>query len=200
MTLKELREIYEGSSSKASEINRQLIFTGIAIVWIFREFTNNGHIIPEEFKSIILLFCISLCFDITQYLIRGIMWHVWYYFKRNPKEKEEDILVEEPEWINSIPDSFWYAKFIPTILAYIHLSNYLQITSINAKLLATLSGWNMLYVVGIIYGILMLWYVITEKIAEGKGDGGNSTIICLCVRISIALFALLVCMIKILLR
>ena len=61
MTIKELRDIYVGSSTKASDINRKLIFAGIAIVWIFRVSSEQGDCIPDVLKPVLLLFCISMC-------------------------------------------------------------------------------------------------------------------------------------------
>lgn len=197
MTLKDLREIYERSSSKASDINRKLIFAGIAIVWIFRISEDGNTMIPENLKSVLLLFCISLSLDVLQYLVRGVMWHMYYYFKRDPKKEENQMQAEEPEWLNSFPDSLWYSKFVPTLVAYLGLAEYLSIASLgDSKFFLALSSWKVVYVVGIIFGIIMMWYVATELIQRKKGITTNNSSVCICVRTSFAIFMFIVCTVK----
>lgn len=185
MTIKDLREIYEGSSTKASDINRKLIFAGIAIIWIFRKTTNlgAGEIFPDECKPILLLFCISLCLDIMQYIVRAVMWHIYYYFHRVPEAEEATTQAKEPEWLNSFPDSFWYAKFVPTILAYINLARLLSLQSIEqSKWMTILSGWKVLGIWGIILASLLIWYAITDAISKNQKQ-----VLCICLRIAMGL-------------
>lgn len=184
MTINELRKIYEDSSAKASDINRKLIFAGIAIVWIFRKTSELGvgEIFPNEFKPILLLFCISLCMDVLQYIVRAVMWHIYYHFHRVPEAKEVDTQACEPEWLNSFPDSFWYAKFVPTILAYLNLAHLLSIQTIEkSQWLTLLSGWKVLCIWAILLAILLAWYAIIDKIKQ------PSQITCPCVRIIIGI-------------
>lgn len=190
MTIKELREIYERSSTKASDINRKLIFAGIAIIWIFRKTTDlgAGEIFPNECKPILLMLCISLCLDITQYIVRAVMWHIYYYFHRVPENEEATTQAEEPEWMNSFPDSFWYAKFVPTILAYINLAHLLSIQTIEqSKWLVAISGWKVFWIWGLILAILLIWYAVMDIISGKQGE-----ILCVCIRIIMGL-AIAVC-------
>lgn len=199
MTIKELREIYESSSTKASDINRKLIFAGIAIVWIFRvtEYSTLEQIIPDNLKHVLLLLCISLCLDISQNIIRGILWHIYYYLKRYPQIKEETEQAEEPEWLNAIPDSFWYAKFIPTFFAYLNLANYLSITSAQDMFwMVRFSGWSILYWVGIMFGILTLWYAITECFQKKEKECTIGSIVCILLRSIVGIVAIIVCLIN----
>ena len=200
MTIKELRDIYEGSSTKASDINRKLIFAGIAIVWIFRNATvgTTENIFPEEFKPILLLFCLSLCSDVLQYIVRAVVWHIYYHFHRVPEDKEESTQAEEPEWWNTLSDSLWYFKFIPTIFAYLNLASLLGITALqDSAIIQNLSGWSICNFWGIIFGILMVWYVITDNILERKGIKKGSSRICKCIRVVVGVFALVACALKI---
>lgn len=190
MTIKELRDIYDGSSTKASDINRKLIFAGIAIVWIFRKTTelNVGEIFPEEFKPILLLFCISLCMDVIQYIIRASMWHVYYHFHRVPEEEEQITQAKEPEWLNAFPDSFWYAKFVPTLLAYLNIANLMTITSIKLwGMLESLSGWRVLSVWGLILSFLTLWYVAVEIFYNNESHNVNCTTRCFRLTLGVAI-------------
>ena len=144
-----------------------------------------------EFVIILLLFCISLCLDVFQYLVRGIMWHIYYYLKREPQADENQTQAEEPEWLNSFPDSFWYAKYVPTIIAYIGLAEHLGITALgDCAFINMLGTWKVVYVVGIIFGVLMLWYVITESLKKNNGEKSNS-ILCRCIRVTIGILSLI---------
>ena len=199
MTIKELREIYEDSSTKASDINRKLVFAGIAIVWIFRvtECSTLEHIIPDNLKHVLLLLCISLCIDISQYIVRGIIWHIYYYFKKDPQTSEDQVQAEEPEWLNAIPDSFWYSKFIPTFFAYLSLANYLSITpSQHLSWIIRFSGWSILYWVGIMFGILTLWYAITECFQKKEKECTIRSIVCILLRSIVGLAAIFICLIN----
>lgn len=213
MTLKELRDIYEGSSGTASDMNRKLIFAGIAIVWIFRDATklssdkaqeavfdavnNAGELIPDAFKPILLLFCISLCFDVFQSLIRGVMWHVIYHFKRDPQKKEEEILVEEQEWMNAFPDSLWYAKYVPTILAYLKLAGLLSITTFGKwAWLQNIGGMSIIRIWLLILGFLLVWYAVLEWLP--MVDVQKTSKLCSCIRFAVGMFILIISLLSIL--
>ena len=210
MTLKELRDIYEGSSGTASDMNRKLIFAGIAIVWIFRDATklssdkaqeavfdavnNAGELIPDVFKPILLLFCISLCLDVFQSLVRGVMWHVYYHFKRDPKMKEAEILVEEPEWMNAFPDSLWYTKYVPTILAYLKLAGLLSITTFGKwAWLQNIGGLSIICIWLFILGFLLVWYAVLEWLPMVNVQKTNT--LCSCVRFAFGVFLIVVSLI-----
>jgi len=68
-----LKEGYDRSgeaSDKSSEINRQLAFAGIAIIWVFRTDSGGRQIVPEELFLPGLLLVLSLSFDLLQYVIK----------------------------------------------------------------------------------------------------------------------------------
>ncbi len=188
MTIKQLRDIYEGSSTKASDINRKLIFAGIGIVWIFRYSTQPqaGEIFPEVFKPILLLFCISLCMDVMQYIVRSIMWHIYYHIHRVPEANEDKSEAAEPEWMNAFPDSFWYAKFVPTFLAYLGLADLMSITTIDScAWIIHLMGWRVFFVWGLILGILLIWYVVLEWLPIKNIH--KTSVVSQCIRFSVGL-------------
>ena len=133
MKLKEIRNDYEWHSSKVSEINRQLIFAGIAIVWLFRVSNNDGNtILPIELHPTLFFFILSFVADIFQYFSQSVIWFLYYWIKKyktkTSKNKDvEDIIVKEPEWLNLIPWVFWIAKVSFTVIAYWKLGIYLNI-------------------------------------------------------------------------
>ena len=106
------------------------------------------------------------------------MWHIYYHFHRVPEAEETKTQACEPEWLNSFPDSFWYAKFVPTILAYINLAHLLSIQTIGtSEWLISLSGWKVFCIWGIILALLLVWYAIIDKKKQ------PSHITCPCVRL-----------------
>ena len=133
MKLREIRNDYERYSTKVSDINRQLIFAGIAIVWLFRVTNNDGNtVFPMELYPTLFYFILSFGADILQYTIQSILWFGFYWNKKcknNKSEKKdvEDIIVKEPEWPNLIPWGFWLAKVVCTVIAYYKLGVYLNI-------------------------------------------------------------------------
>ena len=133
MKLKEIRNDYERYSTKVSDINRQLIFAGIAIVWLFRVSNNDGNtILPIELHPTLFFFILSFSADILQYFSQSLIWFLYYWIEKcttkTSKNKDvEDIIVKEPEWPNLIPWGFWIAKVIFTVIAYGKLGIYLNI-------------------------------------------------------------------------
>ena len=132
MKLREIRNDYERYSTKVSDINRQLIFAGIAIVWLFRVSNNGNTVFPRELYPTLFCFILSFGADILQYTIQSILWFGFYWNKKcknNKSEKKdvEDIIVKEPEWPNLIPWGFWLAKVVCTVIAYYKLGVYLNI-------------------------------------------------------------------------
>ena len=133
MKLKEIRNDYERYSTKVSDINRQLIFAGIAIVWLFRVSNYEGNtVFPIELHPTLFFFILSFGADILQYFSQSVIWFVYYCFQKyntkTSKNKDvEDCIVKEPEWPNIIPWLFWLLKVICSIIAYCKLGIYLNI-------------------------------------------------------------------------
>ncbi len=133
MKLKEIRNDYGRYSTKVSDINRQLIFAGIAIVWLFRVANNDRNsVFPIELHPTLFFFILSFGADILQYTFQAIFWFGYYWVKKSKnnmsKNKDvEEIIVKEPELPNLIPWIFWVAKVCFTIIAYYKLGIYLNI-------------------------------------------------------------------------
>ena len=81
MRLREIRSDYERYSTKVSDINRQLIFAGIAIVWLFRASNDGGNtIFPTELHPTLFYFILSFGADILQYSLQSIYWFCYLSF------------------------------------------------------------------------------------------------------------------------
>lgn len=131
MKLKEIRDDYEELSGKASELNRKLIYSGIAIVWLFHynfdviSINNNVDVIPPALHLPLLLFCLSLGVELFQLFFSTVVWYLYYCWKRRGCRDENSLEVNEPEWFNVIPWVAWIAKIVLTIWGYYELALFL---------------------------------------------------------------------------
>ena len=124
MRLSQIREAYEELSGKLSDVNRQLAFAGIGIIWIFKITDDHSPIIPNELLEPVIFLIISLALDLCQSLIQTFTWYIYYLWKHYNNDDEEQI-VHEPESFNCIPWLFLLFKVIALITAYIYLFIFL---------------------------------------------------------------------------
>lgn len=131
MKLQEIRDDYEELSGKASDLNRKLIYSGIAIVWLFHynidigKVNQSTSVLPNELHSPLLLFCASLGIELFQLFFSTVVWYLYYCWKRRGCTDENTFEVNEPEWFNVIPWIAWVSKIALTILAYYELATFL---------------------------------------------------------------------------
>ena len=130
MKLKEIREAYEAGTSSANGINRQLIFSGIAIVWILKAGSETSiQGIPDQLLCALILLALSLALDMLQSLLHVIIWYSYYahHKKKNMKDlaangiDEDGIVVSEQEWWSIPTWILWVIKIILTIVAYVKI-------------------------------------------------------------------------------
>jgi hypothetical protein len=119
-------EGYERSgeaSVKASEINRNLAFAGIAIIWVFKTDAGGGRqTVPPELFLPGLLLVFSLAFDLLHYVLKS---EIWYRLTRRHEKKEQDRFDVSP-WVNYPGDILYWLKIITTIVAYVLLMKFLM--------------------------------------------------------------------------
>lgn len=84
MNLNDYKQEYQWYSGKASDVVRQLSFAGIAVVWLFKVQSKTEIKVPEAFLVPLGLFCVSLAFDLLQYLIGYITW--FFFFRAQEKK------------------------------------------------------------------------------------------------------------------
>lgn len=125
MNLKEIREAYEELSRKLSDVNRQLCFAGIALIWIFNA-TKNSISLPKDLYLPMFLLVISLGLDIVQYFISTIFWYGYYLRKKSHEFEDEKVKVQEPEWLNVLPWTVLIVKFFVLFAAYILIGRFIS--------------------------------------------------------------------------
>ena len=133
MKLEEIRKDYERYSTNVSSLNRQLIFAGLAIIWLFRIPEKGTASIPIELVDSLFFFVFSLCSDIFQYVTQSLIWTGYYWYNkckhRNSKKNVEECVVNEPEWPNLLPWLLWVLKIVFLGIAYWKLACYLHLIS-----------------------------------------------------------------------
>lgn len=133
MKLSEFRKASEAYTSKASDIIRQLIIAGIAIIWLFKS-TDNGRNVLDSFLIFPL---ITLCFaavaDLLQYLAGGVIWDRFFLEEeRKVKTKlQEDSTftsdpdVKAPKKFSDILYGFYWTKVGLMLISYLLITIYL---------------------------------------------------------------------------
>ncbi|MBY0541260.1 MAG: hypothetical protein K2P52_07605 [Campylobacterales bacterium] len=126
MKIKDYIKAHDDFTSLASNVSRQLIFSGIAFIWIFKTTgTNSTFILPNELFLPSSALILSLCLDLFQYLVASIIWYFFYRYHENKRlDITEDIDIEAPAYLNYIINFFFYTKIISVLFAYYFLFNY----------------------------------------------------------------------------
>jgi len=126
MNTKDVLDAYYESSSKVSDISRQLAFAGIAIIWILRVGTDSGGIpFSEELAPILSFFVFALFIDLLQYIYKTIIWfclNSYYLSKFGDVETE----VSPSAWVNVPTNTFFCFKVGFVIFSYFHLLMYMK--------------------------------------------------------------------------
>ena len=123
MTLKEVREAYEGISGALSSVIRQINFAGIAIAWIFVD--KDNKVMPPLLLVACLCIVVSIVLDALQYFMGTIIWYNTYRKKHKVGKKDEEITISDGEKKNVLPWICWYSKCIITIVGYCFIFYFL---------------------------------------------------------------------------
>ncbi len=120
-------------TSKASDIIRQLILGGIAVIWLFKSTVNNTTSLESYLIWPLIGLCLALLFDLLQYVSGGFIWKRFYRKEENKAKKQiennksiSDIeIVGAPRRLNLPIYFFYWAKIIVSIVSYILLIIFL---------------------------------------------------------------------------
>jgi hypothetical protein len=130
MKVDEYKTVYEKTSGKLSEINRNIAFAGIAIIWIFTK-TDTQIVVPSELVLPAIFLVLSLIFDMLQYAYKTVIYAV--VFRNKEKEIKRKKLNRDEEFdhsptLNIITWTLWVFKIAFVILAYCIIFNFLVCT------------------------------------------------------------------------
>jgi hypothetical protein len=117
MKLSDVRDAYEGLSSKASDIIRQLSLAGIALVWLFKSGGASAPILDKPLLRAALFIFVALLIDLVQYLSGATIWFL-YFRAKEKKGLTLDAETKAPEWLNWPAWTFFYLKAAAMLIAY----------------------------------------------------------------------------------
>lgn len=128
-----LRDDLNYFTSKASELVRISSIAGIAVVWIFRTTERGTEGIPQELYVPLLLFVLTLLFDLMHYTIAGSIWMYLYNKKESElkisraEESRKFVRGHNKKWLWP-HTSMYYGKMLSLSVGYFYLVIYLTIT------------------------------------------------------------------------
>src|ERR1700730_10162055 len=117
MKLQDYRDTFYAFSGKASDLNRQLAFAGIALIWLFKKDNIAGLSIPSELLLPTTLIVISLALDMGHYVVASVIWRLFYRSKEKigideDRKLKHNVHLEWPIYV------FFCAKIVFALLAY----------------------------------------------------------------------------------
>lgn len=115
--ISDFKNDYYFFTGKLSDINRQIAFAGIAIIWVFKKGENSEIQIDNDLVLPAILIVCALAFDIFQYIYQSITWSIFYTYY-NRKYKKEEQKIESPEYLNYPSWAFFFIKVILVLIAY----------------------------------------------------------------------------------
>ncbi len=118
MKLEDYLQAYQEFSGKTSDVNRQLSFAGIAVIWVFGGNAGAHPVLVAGFVLPAIAFVASLALDLLQYLIASVMWKVFHriHEKKGSRPNEE---LKAPTWLSHVLEVFFYLKVVFVIAGYV---------------------------------------------------------------------------------
>ncbi|MFZ1749611.1 MAG: hypothetical protein WAU01_05445 [Saprospiraceae bacterium] len=121
MKLNDYKIAYEESSGQLGDINRNLIYTGFGLIWLFG---GKEDVLSEYFLPTIFLLLAAFV-DLLQYVLKTLIWY--FEFRKIEKSNSKDYETDHQhkvEYTYPIWTIFWL-KIIFVIIAYILIFIYL---------------------------------------------------------------------------
>lgn len=124
MKLQDYRNDFYAFSAKASDLNRQLGFAAIALIWLFKKDTAGQLSIPPQLLLPGILVVFSLAFDMLHYCVASVIWRCFYRSKEKARVSERteikhSVWLERPIWF------LFGAKIACVMVAYFFIGIFL---------------------------------------------------------------------------
>jgi hypothetical protein len=140
MKLSEYKKISETYTGKASDIIRQLILGGVAIIWLFKVSDNGKESLDKFLVFPLLTLSLALVADLLQYVVGGRIWNKFFIEEekkavQNHKTDSKSPLdpeIKAPRKLNKPIYFFYWTKISLMIASYIFIVVYL-IGELNIK-------------------------------------------------------------------
>lgn len=121
MKLSQYLEKSRDYTEQTSNVARQFNFAGIVIIWLVLYSKEDVEISNCYILFPLITIITSLFFDFLQYAFAAFLWKDFYKKKiKEGIEADEDVIIkEEDKWRRKRFNSFYYVKFILTVISYI---------------------------------------------------------------------------------
>ncbi|WP_250627057.1 hypothetical protein [Pinirhizobacter soli] len=119
MELKKAWENRDLFTSKASEITRQLGFSGIAVIWIFKN-GGTSNLVPDDLVLPLFLLVLTLLADLLHYIAGSLEWQLFTsrQEKKTGAKEGTDNIADAPAWLNYPHTCFFYSKLVLLVASY----------------------------------------------------------------------------------
>jgi len=124
MKLAEYRETFYVFSGKASDLNRQLGFAGIALIWIFKTGVDDKIAIPTALQWAGILIVISLALDMFHYCVGAAIWRC-FYRRLETKGVTEDEDITHSQYLELPILGLFMFKVAAMMVGYFFIFDYL---------------------------------------------------------------------------
>lgn len=124
-TIREYREDFYEFSGKASDLNRQLAFAGIALIWLFKKDIGGTLSIPPPLILPSILLVLSLIFDMLHYCVAALIWRCYYRNKEKADFADDDDLGRHSVWLELPIMLLFAAKIVCIVAAYVFILIFL---------------------------------------------------------------------------
>lgn len=116
---------------KLGDINRQLAFAGIAIIWIFKIKNGAEYSLPNELLQSVRYVIISLSLDLLHYVWLATLYISTHWYQEKIKKRSADYDFKFSYIIPRISDLILLAKVVFNVLGYITIISFLNKTIIS---------------------------------------------------------------------
>jgi hypothetical protein len=124
MKLSGYLDAYYLFTGKLSDINRQMAFAGIALIWIFKETDGTEVYICHELILPSIILALALGLDLFQYIYQSIAWGIFHrYHEKKANNKDIDLLA--PSSMNYPSTILFILKVLSVIVAYYFIIRFL---------------------------------------------------------------------------
>ncbi len=121
--LSKYRDDYYAFTQKLSDINRQIAFAGIAIIWVFKQTNGNEIIIEQPLIYPLKLIVIALALDMLHYIYQSSIWAIFYSYYKHKYQSEDHELDSSPK-LNIIAWALFAFKVLLVIIAYYYIFEF----------------------------------------------------------------------------
>jgi hypothetical protein len=133
MKLSEFNKRADEYTAKASEITRQLILGGLAIIWLFKVSIDGTETLDRFLLVPLICLSIALVADLLQYVWGGKIWKAFFLQEEtkakanhnSDSSKELDPDIKAPKKLSKPIYFFYWTKILLMLLSYLLLIVYL---------------------------------------------------------------------------